>query len=114
MNYIVDGRKVTKEELKNILNGLLCTESQAEICELVDMDDENLYFETSIWGILRIRRQSKMTDFEIKGEALCKQCNYNPEKIGCELLRQLGYQVTVYHYSDTPPRVRDKNGKFLY
>ena len=35
-----------------------------------------------------------MTDFESKVEAICIQCNYNPEKIGCELLRQLGYQVT--------------------
>lgn len=55
-----------------------------------------------------------MTEFESKMEDFCKQCNYDPEKIGCELLRQLGYEVTEYHYNDSPPSVRDKNGKFLY
>lgn len=47
-------------------------------------------------------------------EKLCKECKYNPEKIGVALLRQLGYQVQVYFYSDSPPTVRDKDGNLLY
>lgn len=47
-------------------------------------------------------------------EAIFKKCKYNPEKIGCEVLRKLGYQVKEYFYSDSAPSVWDKNGKFLY
>lgn len=47
-------------------------------------------------------------------EAIFKKCKYDPEKIGCEVLRKLGYQVTEYFYSDSDPTVRDKDGKFLY
>lgn len=47
-------------------------------------------------------------------DRLCEECKYNPEKIGVALLRQLGYQVETFIYSDSPPTVRDKDGRFLY
>lgn len=61
----------------------------------------------------RCECESEKQTFKISKD-FCKEYKYNPEKIGCEVLRKLGYQVTEYFYSDSAPTVRDKDGKFLY
>lgn len=46
-------------------------------------------------------------------QKLAKNCKYNPKEIGACVLRDLGYNVKIYIYSDSVA-VTDKNGKLVY
>lgn len=51
MKLFLDNKEITLEELKHRLNNCYVGDSSFEIVELVDIDGDNLYFETRCYGI---------------------------------------------------------------
>ena len=51
MKLFLNNKEITLEKLKHRLSNCYASDSNYEIVELVDIDEDNLYFEISRYGI---------------------------------------------------------------